>query len=86
MKRLATYVLASYAAFSAKANGQGGLITTVAGGGSVYPGDGGPATLAGLGAPVTADMSGNIFIAEGTRIRRVFLVQRHHHRYGGKRR
>ena len=43
-----------------------GLITTVAGGGSSYPGDGGPATNAAV-APegVAVDASGNLYIADG---------------------
>ena len=51
-----------------------GIITTVAGSGATpYSGDGGPATSAGLGGPtaVAVDASGNLFIADGTRIRRV---------------
>jgi trimeric autotransporter adhesin len=53
----------------------GGIITTVAGGGSANPGDGGPATSAALIIPqgVSVDPAGNIFIAEtgSARIRRV---------------
>jgi len=49
-----------------------GIITTVAGGGCCSLGDGGPATSA-LVSPwgVAVDSSGNLFIAEGSRIRRV---------------
>ncbi|HEY1525244.1 MAG TPA: Ig-like domain-containing protein [Candidatus Angelobacter sp.] len=52
-----------------------GIITTVAGGGTSVPGDGGPATAAGLFTPnaVVLDKNGNLFIAEfgAHRIRRV---------------
>ncbi len=52
-----------------------GVITTVAGGGTVFPGDGGPATSAALNNPaaVAVDASGNIYIADtlSNRIRRV---------------
>ena len=44
-----------------------GLITTIAGNGSVgYSGDGGPATIAQLNGPnsVTVDISGNVYIAD----------------------
>ena len=43
------------------------LITTVAGGGTNSPGDGGPATKASLNSPsgVAVDASGNLFIADG---------------------
>jgi sugar lactone lactonase YvrE len=46
--------------------GTNGIITTVAGGGGNYPGDGGAATNAQLDFPydVTADASGNVFIAD----------------------
>jgi len=49
-----------------------GIITTVAGGGCCSLGDGGPATSA-LVSPwgVAVDSSSNLFIAEGSRIRRV---------------
>ena len=44
----------------------GGIIATIAGGGSLYFGDNGSATEAGLGAPngVAADTSGNVYIAD----------------------
>ncbi len=44
-----------------------GIITTVAGGGAAYPGDGGPATAAQLDWPrtVAVDASGNLYIADG---------------------
>jgi len=52
-----------------------GIITTVAGGGGIYPGDGGVATNAELSFPdgVAVDASGNLFIADGLgyRIRKV---------------
>jgi sugar lactone lactonase YvrE len=43
-----------------------GIITTVAGGGTSSPGNGGPATSAKLGAPVgvAVDANGNLFIAD----------------------
>src|SRR2546426_489854 len=43
-----------------------GIITTVAGGGSAFPGDGGPATSAQLLGPqgVAVDSDGNLFIAD----------------------
>jgi hypothetical protein len=51
------------------------VITTVAGGGTSYPGDGGPATSAELQYPsrVAMDASGNLFIADqdNMRIRKV---------------
>jgi hypothetical protein len=52
---------------------RGGIITTVAGGGSTYPSDGGPATSAGLYQPtgVAADGAGNLFIAEYYRVRKI---------------
>lgn len=55
-------------------------ITTIAGGGNPYylagTGDGGPATLAGLGSPcydVAVDSTGNLYIAAGSLIRKVTL-------------
>jgi PKD repeat protein len=52
-----------------------GIITTVAGGGSNYPGDGGAATNAALVGPcgVAVDATGNLFIADqnDNRIRKV---------------
>ena len=43
-----------------------GIITTVAGGGSAFPGDGGPASSAQLLGPqgVAVDRAGNLFIAD----------------------
>jgi len=53
----------------------GGIITTVAGGGSADPGDGGLATAASLKSPsgVAVDAAGNLYIADGGayRIRKV---------------
>jgi RHS repeat-associated protein len=55
--------------------GPDGLINTVAGNGSsVFSGDGGPATLAGLGSPFSIDVAadGSVYIVEfSERIRRV---------------
>jgi sugar lactone lactonase YvrE len=55
-----------------------GIVTTVAGGGTAVPGDGGPATAAGLFTPnaVAIDQNGNLFIAEfgGQRVRRVDAI------------
>ena len=50
-----------------------GNISTVAGGGPSYPGDGGPATGAGLrqATGVAVDSSGSLYIAETNRIRKV---------------
>ena len=49
-----------------------GFISTVAGGGSIF-GDGGPATDAQINNPQCAfvDVSGNLYISEGARIRKV---------------
>jgi trimeric autotransporter adhesin len=52
----------------------GGIITTVAGNLSASaPGDGGPAIAAGLSSPtdVKVDAAGNLYIADGTAIRKV---------------
>lgn len=50
-----------------------GIITTVAGGGRSYPGDGGPATSSSIYNPrsLAIDAAGNLFIAENGRIREV---------------
>ena len=52
-----------------------GIITTIAGGGTSYPDDGGAATNADLGDPIalTLDANGNLFFAEndGFRVRKV---------------
>jgi uncharacterized protein (TIGR03437 family) len=52
-----------------------GVITTVAGGGQVFPGDGGPATVARLLLPkgVAVDAAGNLYVADAdnARIRKV---------------
>ncbi len=52
------------------------VITTVAGNGFSFSGDGGPATSAGIGSPVgiALDGAGNIFLATGNRIRRVDAI------------
>jgi len=54
-----------------------GIISTLAGNGSVFPfvGDGGPATSATVSAPysVALDGSGNVFVADLQRIRKVSL-------------
>jgi uncharacterized protein (TIGR03437 family) len=53
----------------------GGIVTTIAGGGTAGLGDGGPATSASLSSPtvVAVDASGNLFIADpyNNRIRKV---------------
>jgi uncharacterized protein (TIGR03437 family) len=52
----------------------GGTITTVAGNGSPgFSGDGGPATAASMSSPaaITLDAAGNLYIADGNRIRKV---------------
>jgi uncharacterized protein (TIGR03437 family) len=57
-----------------KVSATSGIITTVAGNGIVgFSGDGGPATSASLGYPlgVAVDAAGNLFIADGYRIRKV---------------
>jgi hypothetical protein len=54
-----------------------GVITTVAGGGSTNPGDGGVATNANIGNPqcVAFDAPGNLYIADGeTRVREVHFA------------
>jgi len=76
MKRLAFYAFTSCLGFCARANGQGAIITTVAGNGNDgADGDGGPALAASLGGPggIVVDASGNLFIAEtyNDRIRKV---------------
>ena len=50
-----------------------GMITTVAGGGDNYPGDGGPATSARLGYPsgLAIDTKGNLFISDVNRVRKI---------------
>lgn len=50
-----------------------GTITTIAGGGTQTPGDGGPATLASLGIVngLTFDSAGNLYFTEGNRIRKM---------------
>ena len=57
--------LFSCLAFCSLASGQGGIITTVAGGGSANPTDGGPATAAAIyPSGVAIDPSGNLIIAD----------------------
>jgi uncharacterized protein (TIGR03437 family) len=50
-----------------------GIITTVAGGGTAVSGDDGPATSARLNGPraVAVDRAGDLFIADGNRVRKV---------------
>jgi uncharacterized protein (TIGR03437 family) len=50
-----------------------GIITTVAGGGTANPGDGGPATSSLLFdiQGVTVDVAGNLYIAQGNAVRKV---------------
>jgi len=52
-----------------------GIISTVAGGGSAYPGDGGPATKSALSGPVSiaVDAAGSLYIADqyNQRVRKV---------------
>ena len=76
MKRLAFCTFIACLAVSSRANGQGGIITTVAGNGNKgFSGDGGPATGASLDDPehVAVDGSGNLFISDvlNNRIRKV---------------
>jgi hypothetical protein len=58
-----------------RVDGRSGIITTVAGGGTASPGDGGPATAAALVGPtwLAIDPSGSLLIAETTanRVRKV---------------
>jgi len=53
-----------------------GLISTVAGGGSVSGGDGGPATAVSLFLPVsvTTDSSGDIYVSAGNQIRELIPI------------
>jgi len=71
VKRLAIFLLA----VCPTANGQSGIITTVAGNGTVLSsGDGGPAASASTNTSgVAVDASGNLFIADGynNRVRKV---------------
>jgi len=75
VKRLALCVVVSYIEFCTQASGQGGIITTVAGGGTSVNGlgDGGPATSAFvIATAVAVDAHGNLFIADfENRIRKV---------------
>jgi sugar lactone lactonase YvrE len=56
--------------------GTNGIITTVAGGGTNYPGNGGQATDAQLNDPVgvAVDASGNLFISDRLNYQRVYKV------------
>ena len=68
----ACLVLACFPALFAQAGGY--LITTFAGnGGSGFSGDNGPATSAQLSGPtgVAVDSAGNVYIADGSRVRKV---------------
>jgi sugar lactone lactonase YvrE len=50
----------------------GGTITSIAGPGSYQSGDGGPATAAGLNAAgLAVDSAGNVYLADGDRVRRI---------------
>jgi len=76
MNRLAICILVSCLGFCSQASGQSGIITTVAGNGTIgFSGDGGPATSGSLksSSGVTVDASGNLFIADtfNNRIRKV---------------
>jgi uncharacterized protein (TIGR03437 family) len=76
LNRLAVCVLVSSLGVCFQANGQNGIITTVAGSGPIgFSGDGGLATSASLSFPygVAADALENLFIADqgNNRIRRV---------------
>lgn len=50
-----------------------GVITTIAGGGTIFPGDGGPATSAVLQGPwdITVDTNGNLYFSDAHCIRKV---------------
>ncbi|MFL6450656.1 MAG: Ig-like domain repeat protein [Bryobacteraceae bacterium] len=68
------YIADTYNARIRKVSATTGVITTVAGnGGSGFSGDGGPATTASLYEPssVTVDRSGNVYIVDSNRIRKV---------------
>ncbi len=66
MKRVALYTFISCLAICFRANGQSGTITTYAGDGNGYSGDGGPATSAGLDGPsgLAMDSNRNLYIAD----------------------
>lgn len=64
----------AYTNYRVRAVDTAGIITTVAGNGTLIPsGDGGPATAAGIGggAGICYDTSGNLYIAASSNIRRV---------------
>jgi uncharacterized protein (TIGR03437 family) len=80
MKRIAICLLSSYLSLCCHANGQNGILTTVAGNGDAFLlddgiGDGGPATEASLFSPggIAVDALGNLFIADSghSRVRKV---------------
>jgi len=76
MKSIAICAVVSCLGFCSQARGQGGIITTIAGGGTgSFSGDGGSATSAPLLSPagVAVEDSGNLFIADAgkNRIRKV---------------
>lgn len=69
MKRIALCLLTSCLICCFQASGQLGIITTVAGGGRFYPGDGAPATAASLNLipnnnRIVVDTAGNFFISD----------------------
>jgi len=57
--------------------GANGIVTTIAGNGDSFAGDGGPATNTGVGAPqgLVVDAWGNIYIGADHRIRRLNLAE-----------
>jgi hypothetical protein len=57
--------------------GANGIITTIAGDGDAFSGDGGPATDAGIGSPegLAVDAWGNIYIGANNRVRRLNVAE-----------